>query len=94
MRRSFRLSEARRKSASLSGRTSGEMGSKYLDKLIPSIQLVTLPLLDQLVVQQGNNLELRYLKSVKAGGQKRIKTTRRTCFPGLKMPDWAFRISS
>ena len=51
------------------------MGSKYLDKLIPSIQLVTLPLLDQLVVQQGNNLELRYLE-IKAGGQKRIKTTR------------------
>lgn len=43
------------------------MGSKYLDKLIPSIQLVTLPLLDQLVVQQGNNLELRYLKSRPVG---------------------------
>lgn len=43
------------------------MGSKYLDKLIPSIQLVTLPLLDQLVVQQGDNLELRYLKSKPVG---------------------------
>lgn len=50
------------------------MGSKYLDKLIPSIQLVTLPLLDQLVVQQGDNLELRYLKSKPVGKNKSTET--------------------
>lgn len=50
------------------------MGSKYLDKLIPSIQLVTLPLLDQMVVQQGDNLELRYLKSKPMGEDKSTET--------------------
>ena len=50
------------------------MGSKYLDKLIPSIQLVTLPLLDQMVVQQGDNLELRYLKSKPMGGDQSTET--------------------
>ena len=50
------------------------MGSKYLDKLIPSIQLVTLPLLDQMVVQQGDNLELRYLKSKPVGKDQSTET--------------------
>ncbi len=69
------------------------MGSKYLDKLIPSIQLVTLPLLDQMVVQQGDNLELRYLKS-KTNGRRPIHRDR-ICVPLVsKMPDWVFRISS
>ena len=44
------------------------MRSKYLDKLIPSIQLVTLPLLDQMVVQQGDHLELRYLERRRKDG--------------------------
>lgn len=44
------------------------MRSKYLDKLIPSIQLVTLPLLDQMVVQQGDHLELRYLERMRKAG--------------------------
>lgn len=38
------------------------MSSKYLDKLIPSIQLVTLPPLDELVLQKGDSLKLRYLE--------------------------------
>lgn len=46
------------------------MRSKYLDKLIPSIQLVTLPLLDQVVVQQGDHLELRYLKRMRKDAPK------------------------
>lgn len=46
------------------------MRSKYLDKLIPSIQLVTLPLLDQMVVQQGDHLELRYLERRRKGEPK------------------------
>ncbi|MFR0733104.1 MAG: hypothetical protein ACLSHU_01835 [Oscillospiraceae bacterium] len=67
------------------------MGSKYLDKLIPSIQLVTLPLLDQMVVQQGDNLELRYLKSKPVGKDQSTET--RYVFPwsqnaGLGLQDF------
>ncbi len=46
------------------------MRSKYLDKLIPSIQLVTLPLLDQMVVQEGDHLKLRYLKLMRKDGPR------------------------